>query len=272
LLAGPWPDLVFHVLDHVEGTARLPASSFDRRYVAFCREHLGPAEERTLGEDARVLSVVAPNHRTLASVQLLAWTFASLERAVAAAPRELGELRDGDVDRPELLGMLREHRDATEILRCAAELEREHHARLPPVATSFDAVTEELARVGLAAPWLARCPVRLVRALCLRGRVLQREIWVGVPDPVLGVTVEHVSWQAAHEATVAEVSERGELAEREVEHAAVVLLAERARRAGLARGHARWLAHFGTNAPPIQSTLLPQHVQNVVDELLRSEG
>jgi hypothetical protein len=89
---------------------------------------------------------------------------------------------------------------------------------------------------------------------------------------VLGPDPEHVSWQAAHEATVAEVSKRGGLGERDVEYAAVVLLAERARRSQLSKEHGDWLSHFGENAPSTVRTALPAAAQNVVDALLRVEG
>lgn len=266
MLAGVWPDQVFHVLAHVKGTADIPASVFDPAYVAFCREHLGDAEARTLAEDARVLALLAPDHGELARLQLLAW--------LGATPpaTELDALLDREVARPRLLPVLRERREAVEILRCAVELERPFHARLPPPYVDASEVESALARVTAAAPRLAECDVRLVRALRLRGRIFDREIWVGVPDRVLGPSVEHVSWQAAHEATVAEVSNRGGLGERDVEHAAVVLLAARARRRELSEEHGAWLSHFGKNAPCTEPSALPTAAQNVVDVLLRAEG
>jgi hypothetical protein len=264
LLAGVWPELVFHVLAHVEGSAHLAASVFDSRYVAFCREHLGNPEDRTLAEDARALALVAADHGELARLQLVAWLFTSAERGQAAAPTELDALREEEVDRPALLPVLRQRREAVEILRCAVELERPFHARLPLVS----ATEVSLERVSRAAPTLAEHEIRLVRSLRLRGRVYENEIWVGVPDPVLGPSEEHVSWQAAHEATVAEVSRACGLGEREVEHAAVVLLAERARREALAGEHGVWLSHFGTNAPSTAMTALPAAAQKLVDELL----
>lgn len=267
LLAGVWPDLVFHVLCHVEGSAHLASSVFDSRYVAFCREHLGDSEDRTLAEDARALALVAPDHRELARLQLLAWLFTSAERGQAAAPIELEALRDDEVDRPRLLPVLRQRLEAVEILRCAVELERPFHARLPAVNPG----SVDLSLVMRAAPALAEHELRLVRALRLRGRVYGNEIWVGVPDPVLGPSAEHVSWQAAHEATVAEVSRARGLTEREVEHAAVVVLAERARGAGLFAEHGTWLSHFGTNAPSTAKNTLPDAAQKLVDELVRSK-
>jgi hypothetical protein len=264
LLAGVWPDLVFHVLCHVEGTAHLAASVFDSRYVAFCREHLGDPEARTLAEDARALGLVAADHEDLARLQLVAWLFTSAERGQAAAPIELDALQDEEVDRPGLLPTLRKRREAVELLRCAVELERPFHARLPAVnATSLD-----LSLVSRAAPALVEHEIRLVRSLRLRGRVYENEIWVGVPDPVLGPSAEHVGWQAAHEATVAEVSRAFGLGEREVEHVAVVLLAERARREGLTSEHGVWLSHFGANAPSTTRNALPEAAQKLVDELL----
>jgi hypothetical protein len=259
------------VLCHAEGTAGLAASVFDSEYVAFCRRHLGDAESRTLGEDARALSALAAGHSELARVNACAWLFRTLERAVAAAPIELAKLSAEDVDEPLLLPLLRTRPEAIEILRCAAELERPFHARLPPPVVDFGAVRAELANVTRAAPRLATSDVVLVRSLRLRGRVRGDEIWVGAPDPTLGPSVEHVAWQAAHEATVVEVSAAGRLGERQVEHAAVALLAARAERSALRAAHARWLAHFGKNAPSIARESLPAHAQKLVDDMLRDQ-
>ena len=147
------------------------------------------------------------------------------------------------MDAPELLPQLKGY-TAVEILRAAAELELPLLARLPPVDVDLAALALALDEVARAAPLLPSCPVGVARALGRRGRVMGREIWVG------DAPIAHSAWQAAHEATVAEVVERargaGESADHDrVEWAAVALLADRARAAGLAEGHRAWFAHFG---------------------------
>ncbi|MBW2526216.1 MAG: hypothetical protein JRI23_18695, partial [Deltaproteobacteria bacterium] len=98
-----WPEAVFHVLAHVEGTAQLPASVFDPRYVDFVAQAVGPAADRPLGEDAGVLAASLPTHGELASAQLLAWLFATTDQAEACAERDLATLGPEDVAEPTLL-------------------------------------------------------------------------------------------------------------------------------------------------------------------------
>src|SRR5690349_15353645 len=62
-------ELFFHVFAHVEGTAQLPASVHSPEYVAWARARLGDPEQRTLGEDARLLAGAFPTHTALAGVQ-----------------------------------------------------------------------------------------------------------------------------------------------------------------------------------------------------------
>jgi hypothetical protein len=54
------------------------------------------------------------------------------------------------------------------------------------------------------------------------------------------------------------------LGEREREHAAVVLLAERASGAGLGEPHRRWLGHFGKNAPDVRPASLGAEAERIV--------
>jgi len=244
-----WGDLVFHVLAHVRGTRHLAASVYDRTYLDFVACHVGPAEARTLGEDVEVLGRAAATHEALAAVQLLAWLHETVEGAEAVADRGLRQLGPRDVDAPGLLLALLRWEATVEVLRCAALLEREAWEALP---FEPDAVGMRLAlsRVVPAAPGLEACRVRTVRALRLRGRVRDDEIWVGMPMVALGLTKEHAAWQAAHEATVREVStamaRKGRVATFEaVERVAVVLLASRAGTAGLGRDHAVWFRHLG---------------------------
>ncbi len=244
-----WGDLVFHVLAHVRGTRHLAASVYDRTYLDFVACHVGPAEARTLGEDAGVLGRAAATHEALAAVQLLAWLHETVEAAEAVADRGLRQLGPRDVDAPRLLLALLRWEATVEVLRCAALLEREAWAALPcePDAVGMRSA---LSRVVPAAPGLEACRVRMVRALRLRGRVRDDEIWVGMPMVALGLTKEHAAWQAAHEATVREVStamaRMGRVATFDaVERVAVVLLASRASTTGLGREHAVWYGHLG---------------------------
>lgn len=242
-LVGAWAEAVFHVLAHVSATAHLAPSLHDPAYVEAARRALGPAEARALGEDARLLGGLLPTFASLAGAQELAWLFRSAERAGACAGRDLDDLGADDVDAPDLLPRLAGD-PAVEILRAAAELELPLLSRLPPIPVDLAALSRALAEIAPAAPLLARCRVGVVRALGLRGRVRDREIWVGA------ATVAHAAWQAAHEATVAEIAERlraaGEPFDHDrVEEAAIALLTERAYAAGLSAAHATWLAHFG---------------------------
>lgn len=248
-----WADLVFHVLAHVRATAHLPSSNHDSAYVKYAQRYLGPAEKRVLGEDAVVLGRVAATHDSLSFLQLLAWLYVSIERAEACAVSTLEDSGSDDVDEPALLPVLQRAGPAVEILRCAALLELESWSSLPPVDIGKSELQSCLDRTCGAAPHLERCRVRVVRSLRLRGRVRRREIWVGAPSEPLALSSEHAAWQAAHEATVSEVTEvmagmGCQATFRGVEHVAVVLLAERARLAGLEGGHGRWFAHLGN--PP----------------------
>ncbi|MGZ5971455.1 MAG: hypothetical protein ACXWP4_27485, partial [Polyangiales bacterium] len=236
-------ELVFHVLAHVPGDA--PASVFDPAYVAFVEKHAGPASSRPLGEDVLVLARAAQSHETLVQIQMLAWLWRG---SVAVDARVLSELEVDDpvalaiVTRPGVVAI-------AEVLRAAAELETEVYASLPPPTFGREVLDQEIGRISRAAPHLSACTVECVRSLRLRGRVRGRAIWVGAPCSVVGPTPEHAAWQAAHEATVAEVSELARAAKIAhshdgLEHAALVLLAERAERAGLAAPHRAWLSHL----------------------------
>lgn len=249
-----WADLVFHVLAHVAGSSHLAASAYDPRYVAWAERRLGPATDRHLADDARLLSELAPSHPELARLQLLAWLFVDLERPQALASRALQSLEPSEVDDPSVSASAH---PAAELLWCACLLELPAFVMLPPPEVDQRRVAEALNRARRWAPGIAECRIDLVRSLCRRGRVRGAEIWVGVPDPELGVSLDHVLWQASHEATVRELGRRAPQAgERDVEHAAVVLLHERALAAGAGADHARWLAHFGANAPPVDRAAL----------------
>ena len=89
----------------------------------------------------------------------------------------------------------------------------------------------------------------------MRGRVYGREIWVGEPgNEPHNPTLEHVMWQAAHEAAAVELGEHApDLPFPAIEHGSVVLLAVRSERAGRAADHARWLSSLRSPDPSIES-------------------
>jgi len=262
----PWADLVFHVLAHCRDTASLPASLFDAAYVARISAALGPADGRTLAEDADALGRLLITHEALAEAQLLAWLFDDLDRASRVAATDLADLRAEDVDRPRLLAVLLRQLAGVELLRCACELERPFFMLLPPTDVAWDALERELGRAVEIAPALATTTVSVVPSLGLRGRVFGDEIWIGP-------SVEHGVWQAAHEATVLELNRgcRG-ASEREIEFMSIVLLALRAKRAGRDVAHAQWLSHFGEHAPPIAIESLSAEHQAIVRRALARSG
>ncbi len=249
-----WPELVMHVLAHVPSEAA--ASVYDARYVAYAQERLGPAGERPLGEDAAVLSRTLASHQALAQAQIVAWLFDEVADAVALADVDIGALPPAAVCRPWLLPMAMAAGPAAELLRCAALLEQEALEALGPVRYPREALAAALEEVAPAAPRLARMDLLALRALRLRGRVLGDEIWVGAPCEALGLGAEHAAWQAAHEATVAEIAAEGGASERGVERIALCLLAARARAASLEQPHAAWLRHLA-EAPCDPSGLSP---------------
>lgn len=257
----PWAEAVFHVLAHVGATAHLPSSLFDPSYVDWVATVVGPAQERQLGEDAALLGSLLPTHESLAAVQVLAWLFDSAEQVRAAADRTLSELTPSQVAEPQLLEPLRSLGAPVEILRCAAELEIDALASLPPPSYDAAALHRELGRAERVAPQLVASRVAVIRSLRLRGRVRGSEIWVGVPGDAPGSSLSHVVWQACHEATVSEAAQTdralaGPRPERAVERVAVVLLAERAAAAGRAVDHALWLAHFRDPTPNVDAASL----------------
>ena len=132
-------------------------------------------------------------------------------------------------------------------MRCAAELERQYFEALPDIDVDWPALELALSNKIRVSPSLASTKVRVIPPLRLRGRVRGDEIWIGAPGTD-GPSVSHVAWQAAHEATVAELALHASRPERTTERMAVALLAARARRVDQGAEHAEWLAHFA--APP----------------------
>lgn len=246
-LGPPWADLVFHVLAHIP--LPFPSSLHDPHYVAFAERRLGPAAGRALAQDAALLGKMLATHEICARAQWVAFLFEDAAAARAVAPRELRDLDDVHAHGAALraLGGIE---PVAESLRAAAELEAPHHARLPAPAVNAVELDVALDHARAAAPRLASLGVRCSRALARRGRAVPPWIYVGVPSDELGVTAGHVATQAAHEATVVEVGEAARaagvhLGERDVEHAALVVLAERAGRSAFAEEHARWWASLG---------------------------
>jgi hypothetical protein len=236
-LVDDWAGAVFHVLAHVRASAALPASLFDAAYVAAAAAVLGPASARSLGEDASLLGRLAVTHDALARVQLVAWLFRSPARARAVAARDLADLPDDAVDAPRLLPLLAGDPGA-EILRAAAELELPLVAALPPLAVDRAALATAVEALVPVAPRLARSRVGVARALGYRGRVMDDEIWIG------DAPVAHAAWQAAHEATVAEVAAEGVREHAALEGEAVERLARRALAAGMEDARAAWWSFY----------------------------
>jgi hypothetical protein len=254
----PWADLVFHVLAHVPSST--PASVYDPAYVQFAARHLGVPEARPLGEDVRALAAFATNHARYAALQGVAWLFSSIEEDERTRERDLSALGASDVADAALLGALRADGPAVEVLRCAAELEAEAHARLPELELERAPLEAALEGVGRAAPALAGYRIGIVRSLRLRGRVRNGEIWIGAAGAEPGPELFHVAWQAAHEATVDELVrtlETPSTDDRSLESAALVLLAARAAGAGLASEHAEWFSHFRLDRSVLALSSLP---------------
>jgi hypothetical protein len=244
---------VFHVLAHVDVGA-VPASCHDTAYIAWAAARLGPATERALGEDARILGGALASHDGLARAQLLAWLWREEADVRAVAHRDLGDLGAPDVADPVALRVIQELGAAVEILRAAAELELPRLGAIDPAPAerAARALADALAETARAAPWLLRMQVAMVRSLPRRGRVHHTAIFIGAPS-VAGAEPEHAAWQAAHEATVIEVERSphgrsGPSTFEAVEREALGLLRSRARRAGLADAHARWLATLDLSA------------------------
>ena len=259
LATRPFADLVFHVLAHVP--ARGAANVHDRGYVAWSESLLGPASARERGEGVDALARALTSHEASVRVQRLAWLFEGLERASQGFARALSEIPERDIDRPELLAGLRGD-PLAETLFCTVALEASWHARLPPFELE-PGLADAFETRRIVAPELARFDVGIVRSLVRRGRVFEGEIWVGAPgDAAPWADRELVLWQAAHEATVAELAP-ARLPFEEHEHAAVVLLHERAARAREGKSHARWLATL--NAPSPRRDALTRGARSAVD-------
>ncbi len=245
--ASLWTECVFHVLAHVEARG-LAASCFNRVWVERAALELGLAATRPLGEDTRVIAAAAGTHDVLASVQALAWVFDSADAARSVADRELAALESDDVASLGALSIARSAGPIAEVLRAATELELPLLERLEPVSDEqLAGLAEAMAAVVPAAPSLPRFETVAARPLGLRGRTFGVSIAIGVPG--IGCPdAEHAAWQAAHEATVNELAALRDAGFLELERRAIALLRSRARAAGLAEAHARWLARLDLSA------------------------
>ncbi len=267
-----WAELVFHVLAHVSKTAHLPASICDDVYTAFVASHAGPVSVRALDEDAAVLGHVFENHVALSRAQLVTRLFDSTATALARATTDLD-----DLTAPASLRLaLRPIATGVELLRCAALLEAPVVDALPSITLDETQLRTALASVLASSPTLHHFTIVPIVALRLRGRLMGQEIWTGLPCNELALSPTHVAWQAAHEATVAEVSaaSRGaeaSLEERGIEHIALVLMTERAAESKASGPHGTWQAHFA-HIPEPHRNALPASSRALLERLRKSDA
>jgi len=221
----------------------MAASCHEPAWIAFAEEHFGPARDRDLADDAGVLARALVDHERFAAVHGVAFVWSWLPKARAAFARELEQLEQHDVDDVSALALALRAGPAAEVLRAATELELRHVAALAPVE---DAAIAELAAaveaIAIAAPHAA-LRVELVRPLARRGRAFGETIYTGAPG-VAGAEAEHLAWQLLHEAWVVDAHRAlgSQAAFADVERQALGALRSRARAAGLAAAHGRWLA------------------------------
>lgn len=234
-------ELFFHVFAHVAETRALPASVFSARYVAWCESLLGPGRARTLADDAVMLARQFPSHPALVSIQPLAKLFRTTDKLARVGERSLAELSAPDVDDANALQHLQALGAGAELALCALLLELPSFLRLAALPAVPAPLRERLASLVAVAPGLSQAHIGCVRSLYQRGRAWGDEIWVGHPAAEVAPALEHAAWQAAHEATVVQVSrEQPALGERAVESAAVERLTRMAEAAGERAGHSAW--------------------------------
>ncbi len=267
-----YAELVLHVLGHV-GLPE-PGSLYEPEYVTWCAERLGQVQGRELGEDARLLSeLLAPLDLRL-RVQLLALLFEGDSDAARAGLVDLDAFEDQGVRGydPAVWRQLLPSRTQVEVLRVACEVERVHLARISP-PNPEPALDRYLVEITEVAPMLARLPVRQLRPLWRRGRLMQQEIWVGVAKEGEGPGFEHVAWQAAHEATLRELSllwRSTEGYDFELECASLALIGERARRSRHGEAQLRWWGALGGDLPRGIAELsgrVPERLERIVTQL-----
>lgn len=244
-LVTPHAELVFHVLAHVPAPpGGAPASLYDAAYAAWAEGHLGPAAQRPLGQDVAVLAR-RQTHASAIRLQRYARVFAAPEAARVYATAPLSEVPASALDRVDQRDAILPSDDALEVLRCAVALELEAWRKLPPVSLPDD-LARALSPLAALAPKLRTLSLSVVRSLGTRGRLWDDEIWIGLPD---ARTSRHeVAWQAAHEATLAEVWEaEPSLGEDAAERLSLALLAVRVIDCAprYREDHAAWWARYG---------------------------
>ena len=184
------------------------------------------------------------DHERFAAAHGIAFVWSWLPKARAAFARDLEELGQDDVDDVRALALAQRAGPAGEVLRAATELELRHVARLSPIDDAAVAdLRAAIEAVEIAAPPATPIDVSLVRPLARRGRAFSGTIYTGVPG-IAGAEAEHLAWQVLHEACVMDAQRV--LGPRvgfvDVERHALGALRSRARAAGLADAHGRWLA------------------------------
>lgn len=259
---GSWAELVFHVLAQVPDASRLPSSLYSRWYVDFAARHLGPMEARPLGEDVAGLGRALQRHEQLAEVQALAWLWRDVEQAQACLTLGLADLQASHVAEPGWLPVLQRAPWAA-ALRDAALLEAPLLGGLPNVSLDVAELEGELLRWQAWAPGLASLEIMPLRPLTVHGRLWDSRLWVGVPG--CGAGLAQVACQAAHEATLAEVSQRAAaLGEREREAAALVVLARRVAGTDREADHVAWCEAHGVEAQHLDAAQLSPQVRAIL--------
>jgi hypothetical protein len=208
-VAEDYTQLVFHVLAHVRLDG--PGSTFDRRYLAWARARLEPADLEVLEHDASLLSRLwNADVRRYDQLHRLCDLHADLASARACADRSLAELRADEVADPPLLEHLRELEGAELIHATLALVEPRFTAVIcelrPALAQARREVGVWLERLARWCPGLASVRVELVWALGMHGRALPGRILVGAPAAWNGCSPARAAVLAAHEFMVAQGS------------------------------------------------------------------
>ena len=207
-LAGPYADLVYHVLAHVPVDG--PSSVHDAHYLAWSRATLPEPARRPAEEDAEVMGVLYARTEGAALLHALPALHDDLPAFCASAAKGLGELEAHEVADHDLLrALLGIDRRLAEIVRCAMALAARaygsaHAERVEPelrraaaeIAPLFDDAMDLM-------PAMRHFRVELVHPLGPRGRVIGRRILVGAPVPWCGLPPAHPVLQAMHECAVA---------------------------------------------------------------------
>ncbi|MCB9590246.1 MAG: hypothetical protein H6718_32845 [Polyangiaceae bacterium] len=267
----PYAELVLHVLAHVPLPE--PGSLHEPAYAAFCAQRLGPSAGRELGEDVALLSQLLAPLDVRLEIQRLPLLFANSQDALRFALVDLHAFPDQGVRCFDevVWRQLIPQRSVVEVLRMACEVERVHLEHLSPPRNSR-ALRRYLAELCPVAPALQGLEVCELRPLWRRGRLMGKQVWVGAAQPDEGPGLEHVAWQACHEATVWELSSRwrsGAAYDAHLERSAIALLAERASRAGFSEAHLEWFEHLGGELPRGIEELEGMHVPPELWSLVR---